>query len=1367
MNPPVNQTHVSGRRNFSQATGLACLRVRMCVAFAAIAAIAAGCSEGNPQGDAATVATPDAGPADAATLKAAAPTFTPPGGAYATAQTVALATSTPGATVYFTVDGNPPTTGSEKYTTPISVPVSATPVRISAVAVAGGYLDSDVSAATYTFAVEEARAAKPSISPAGGSYTSSQLITITTTEPAGTLLFTTNGTLPTKTNGTVYTGVFTVSAADSTVTAVTTASNKADSLPATATYKITTAVGSTAAPSFSPAAGEYTEAQSITMSTASADATICYTVDGNSPACDAAQPIDQMCRGTSVRYINTTPPALDAVKTVKALACKFGSTNSTTTSATYTFRAAQPTVTASGIVAFDTTVFAHVTTPGAVLLYTLKTDGTTPADPDVAVAGTCTPASGVAAAGSLPWNIGKALDPGITTTGMRRNAKFKFRACRVGYSASAVVSADYSAKLTAKLAAPTSANPPYGTANSTVTPVYDGTQTGATTLGADPTVGLVCYTGDGVSTPACNATKTACAIGASAVYGGGQVHTGASIANNAGARNMRAIACKPGATDSDVLSGTYAFQLRVAAGLESGTVQSIDASLTIALRVLETPPSVNWPNPFTVDFYYTTDGSTPLRPPTCGDAATAPTLRTAGVAGQANTAGFNHTASGSTLKAIACAANFADSPSTTFTYSAPGQLTAPAISPASGTYGHAMDTARAPDLPSGTVPVAPKQPKVYFARTDVAYNHVCWTDNGSDPECAVATNSCATGASLNTATEAGTAVTSNFGGNPRVIKARTCRPGYPQSPIATATYIFQIATPALPAGPALPFGNNYQNNIAGNNQFGAYVDATHRGAIIYNSATTAAGTATFALTDGATSASDPVCGVSPTSLNVTSVPRVVKARACGTGFADSNIATATYTTASVAQPSFSLLARATYASPDKNAGGKYHDYFDISIASTTTESAAAAAGVGICYTTDGTAPACGSFSSANLSCSNGAPIDAAAASMPAATISPNPTSGTLTVRAVACSSGLNNNVSTERSASYAYVVSALNTTAADTGAAGNKSRAIALSNDATVTPNAGRTQDTGLVLCGSQVATPPLGCTAAVAGANHYCFTARAAGTGVDPQYTAWATRSGTVYLRACKAGLEDATATYTATGIGTYSRTVTDVTATGAAGQYSNAENRFVLATAAADNAQAWVSFDSANLYLTTKALPAAGDNAFNQPTEYGYWYLSGAAPFATAAAASGGGIPADLPAAALPLVSSAAHGFGSAKYVVWYNGNDSQRGMAQWNGTGWTVVNGAVFANVASSTGFATIPRSTIGSPALLTILGGITGGDMASASNFVPGVGNNSADRRLVLDLAAGTHPAWDKHVCDSTPNAGTSAWVANDGPFVFCL
>jgi hypothetical protein len=1301
-------------------------------------------------------------------MKASPPTFNPPGGVYTTAQTVSLATPTPGAAIYFTVDGNPPTLGSQKYTTPILVPVSTAPVRVSAFAAAGGTLDSDVASATYTFAVEEARAAKPSISPAGGSYASSQLITITTTEPTGTILFTTNATLPTKTNGAVYTGPFTVSAAETTVTAVTTASNKADSHPATATYTITTAVGATAAPSFSPAAGEHTAAQTLTMTTATADATICYTVDGNSPACDPAQAIGQMCGGTSVRYVNTTPPVLDAPKTVKALACKLGSTTSTTTTANYTFRAAQPTVTASGIVAFDTTVFAHVTTPDAVLLYTVATSGAAPADPDVAVAGTCAPASGVAAVSSaaFPWNIAKALDPAVTTTGMRRNAKFKFRGCRVGYTASAVVSADYSAKLLAKLAASSSANPPYGTVNSTVTPLYDGTQTGATTLGADPTVGLLCYTGDGVSTPACNAGKTSCAVGTSAAYGGGQVHTGAPIVSNAGARNIRAVACKPGATDSDVLSGAYAFQLRVAAGLESGTVQSIDAAFTVALRVLETPPSVAWPNPFTVDFYYTTDGSTPLRPPTCGDAATAPTLHTAGAGGQANTAAFNHTAAGSTLKAIACAANFTDSPSSTFTYSAPGQLTAPSISPASGSYGHAMDTARAPDLPSGTAPAVPKQAKMYFARTDIAYNHVCWTDNGSDPECAVATNSCAAGASLNTATEAGIAVTSNFGGSARVIKARTCRPGYPQSPIATATYTFKIATPTLPAGPALPFGNNYQNNIAGNNQFGAYVDATHRGAIVYNSATTAAGTATFALTDGATSAGDPVCGLSPTSLNVTSVPRVVKARACGTGFADSDIATATYTTATVAQPSFSLLVRASHASPDKNAGGKYHDYFDILVASTTTESAAAAAGVGICYTTDGTAPACGSFSSANITCTNGSAIDAAAASMPAATISPNPTSGTLTVRAVACSSGLNNNVSTERSASYAFVVSALNTTAADTSGAGNRSRAITLNNDATVTPTAGRTQDAGLVVCGSQVVTPPAGCSAAVAGSTHYCFTARAAGTNADPQYTAWATRSGTVYLRACKAGLEDATATYVATGIGPYSRTVTDVTATGGAGQYSSAENRFGLATAAADNGEAWVSFDSANVYLTTKALAAAGDHAFNQASEFGYWYLSGAAPFATVAATAGGGVPADLPAGALPLVASAAHGFGTAKYVVWYNGDDSQRGMAQWNGTGWAALSGAVFANVANSKGFATIPRTTIGSPSLLTLVGGITGGDMASASNFVPGVANNAADRRLVLDLGAGTHPTWDKHICDSTPNAGAGAWVANDGPFVFC-
>jgi len=74
---------------------------------------------------------------------AAPPTFNPPAGAYTTAQTVSLSTTTAGASIYYTINGvNPPLL----YSTPITVSQTET---INAYAVAPGAPDSDTVSANY------------------------------------------------------------------------------------------------------------------------------------------------------------------------------------------------------------------------------------------------------------------------------------------------------------------------------------------------------------------------------------------------------------------------------------------------------------------------------------------------------------------------------------------------------------------------------------------------------------------------------------------------------------------------------------------------------------------------------------------------------------------------------------------------------------------------------------------------------------------------------------------------------------------------------------------------------------------------------------------------------------------------------------------------------------------------------------------------------------------------------------------------------------------------------------------------------------------------------------------------------------------
>lgn len=77
----------------------------------------------------------------------AAPVFSPSRGTYTESQTVTLACSTSGATIYYTTDGSAPTASSTRYESPVTVSANTT---VSAVAVKTGMATSSVGMATYT-----------------------------------------------------------------------------------------------------------------------------------------------------------------------------------------------------------------------------------------------------------------------------------------------------------------------------------------------------------------------------------------------------------------------------------------------------------------------------------------------------------------------------------------------------------------------------------------------------------------------------------------------------------------------------------------------------------------------------------------------------------------------------------------------------------------------------------------------------------------------------------------------------------------------------------------------------------------------------------------------------------------------------------------------------------------------------------------------------------------------------------------------------------------------------------------------------------------------------------------------------------------
>ncbi|MDX8033225.1 chitobiase/beta-hexosaminidase C-terminal domain-containing protein [Lentzea sp. BCCO 10_0856] len=176
----------------------------------------------------------------------ATPTFSPPGGTYATAQTVTISTATSGATIRYTTDGSTPTGSSLLYSGPISVPSNRT---INAIGIKSGQANSSVGSASYVIGTP---VATPTFSPPGGAYTSAQTVTISTATSGATIRYTVDGSTPTASSP-LYSGPISVPTSR-TVSAIGIKSGLANSAVASATYTIGTQQGCVQPdnPSFGP-----------------------------------------------------------------------------------------------------------------------------------------------------------------------------------------------------------------------------------------------------------------------------------------------------------------------------------------------------------------------------------------------------------------------------------------------------------------------------------------------------------------------------------------------------------------------------------------------------------------------------------------------------------------------------------------------------------------------------------------------------------------------------------------------------------------------------------------------------------------------------------------------------------------------------------------------------------------------------------------------------------------------------------------------------------------------------------------------------------------------------------------------------------
>ena len=164
-------------------------------------------------------------------------------------------------------------------------------------------------------------AATPTFSVASGTYTAVQSVKISDTTSGATIYYSTNATSETPV-WTAYSGSIAVDTTE-TIKAIAMASGHSTSAAATAAYTINLPAAAT--PTFSLASGTFTTTQTVTISDATAGATIYYTTNGTAP--------------TTSSPVYTGAILISSSETIEAVALAPGYSISAVASATYNLEA--------------------------------------------------------------------------------------------------------------------------------------------------------------------------------------------------------------------------------------------------------------------------------------------------------------------------------------------------------------------------------------------------------------------------------------------------------------------------------------------------------------------------------------------------------------------------------------------------------------------------------------------------------------------------------------------------------------------------------------------------------------------------------------------------------------------------------------------------------------------------------------------------------------------------------------------------------------------------------------------------------------------------------------------------------------------
>ena len=221
--------------------------------------------------------------------------FFPPAGSYPVQVNVTLSTTTSGAVIRYTTDGSSPTATSSLYLNPLNV-TSTTTIKAKAFA---GALAGIEKTATYTITGPIV-----SISPNGGPFTDSTLITLSASPAGSSIYYTTNGTTPTVSSS-LYVQPFYI---------YTSATIKAIAVKNSNTGAEAAAVFNLTGPfvTISPNGATFSDSTTVSLTASSIGSSIYYTIDGSVPTAAS------LVYNAAFKIYNTT--------TVKAIAIKNGST---------------------------------------------------------------------------------------------------------------------------------------------------------------------------------------------------------------------------------------------------------------------------------------------------------------------------------------------------------------------------------------------------------------------------------------------------------------------------------------------------------------------------------------------------------------------------------------------------------------------------------------------------------------------------------------------------------------------------------------------------------------------------------------------------------------------------------------------------------------------------------------------------------------------------------------------------------------------------------------------------------------------------------------------------------------------------------